>query len=136
MPYKDKAKHRECQRRHYARKPKYYKDKARDRAAKNLALFVEFKSTLKCQRCPENDPCTFDFHHLDPKTKDGTLINRMVRLGWSWARVIAEIEKCICLCSNCHRKTHAHNVVWNISDLIIVPAEFRGVEQSGSSSDS
>lgn len=67
--------------------------------------FSEFKSTLKCSHCPENDAVCLEFHHLDPTKKEtaiGTVANK-----WSLKRLKAEIEKCIVLCANCHRKEHA-----------------------------
>jgi len=47
----------------------------------------------------------FEFHHIDSATKvfaisaDGILR--------SWARIEAELAKCVLLCANCHRETHA-----------------------------
>lgn len=64
-----------------------------------------YKKTLKCEKCGENHPSTLDFHHIDPKQKEdgiASIINR----NWSLDRIKAEIEKCIPLCSNCHRKLH------------------------------
>ena len=63
------------------------------------------KSTLTCERCPENHPACIDFHHQDP-TKKEVNIGEAFRLGYSKKRIEAEMEKCIVLCSNCHRKLH------------------------------
>lgn len=52
-------------------------------------------------RCIE----ALEFHHLDPSKKDFSIsADGMTR---SWERVFREIEKCILLCSNCHREVHA-----------------------------
>lgn len=45
---------------------------------------------------------SYDFHHLDPKTKDV----KVSKIG-SLARAIKEASKCILLCANCHREVHA-----------------------------
>ena len=58
-----------------------------------------------CIVCGEDEPCVIDFHHLDESTKEGS-INRM-RMNAKKADVLKEIEKCVTLCSNCHRKVHA-----------------------------
>ena len=66
--------------------------------------FQEFKATLKCAHCGENDPVCLDFHHLDPTQKDRNVTKGMS--SWSYKRIMEEVEKCIVLCANCHRKEH------------------------------
>lgn len=34
-------------------------------------------------------------------------VSKAVAHGWTWERVLSEIEKCEVLCANCHRKLHA-----------------------------
>ncbi len=48
-------------------------------------------------------PCSLDFHHWDPTTKDPNF--RSLR-GWSWKRILIELEKCTLLCKNCHAAVH------------------------------
>lgn len=67
--------------------------------------FAEYKSTLKCEECPESHPAALDFHHRDGSSKEAT-VSQAVALGWSLKRLMAEIAKCRVLCSNCHRKLH------------------------------
>jgi len=63
----------------------------------------------KCLDCGLVDiPDVYDFHHLDPSTKDGAISNLINR---SWARIVVELEKCVLLCAVCHRKRHA---VWKV----------------------
>lgn len=42
------------------------------------------------------------FHHVDPTTKKFTLSHGI----HAWATVLAELEKCILVCSNCHGEIH------------------------------
>ena len=44
-----------------------------------------------------------DFHHVDPSQKEFTIIDGYRN---SDDKLIAEIEKCVCLCANCHREFH------------------------------
>ena len=44
-----------------------------------------------------------DFHHIDPTTKE---LNLSLK-GLSRSRVFREAEKCVLLCSNCHREVEA-----------------------------
>lgn len=46
-----------------------------------------------------------DFHHRDPKTKEFGLSER--GLTRSWEKTKLELDKCILVCSNCHREIHA-----------------------------
>lgn len=44
-----------------------------------------------------------EFHHLDPNEKDldpSRILNR------SWEKIKLELDKCILLCSNCHKEIH------------------------------
>lgn len=64
-----------------------------------------WKAQQKCALCEESTPCCLDLHHLDPAQKEVTISN--VVQYWSWKRLKMEIDKCIVVCSNCHRKIHA-----------------------------
>jgi hypothetical protein len=58
-----------------------------------------------CEHCGEFHEAIMDWHHIDPVTKDKT-VSRLLAGKFALKRVLTEIEKCICLCSNCHRKLH------------------------------
>jgi 5-methylcytosine-specific restriction endonuclease McrA len=59
-----------------------------------------------CRGCGFDAPVdALEFHHLDPTAKEfGISVDGVPR---SWARVEAELAKCVLLCANCHRETHA-----------------------------
>lgn len=69
------------------------------------ATYQEFKGSLACSICPEDDSSCLDFHHRDPSTKEYAVSNMVARYGK--ARLLAEIAKCVVLCRNCHAKVHA-----------------------------
>lgn len=60
----------------------------------------------KCKKCGYNKClAALEFHHIDPTTKDfGIGSAGMTR---SLERCRKEAEKCILLCSNCHKETEA-----------------------------
>ena len=60
----------------------------------------------RCFGCGRNGlSAIFDFHHLDAADKKfGIGQDGIPR---SWNRVVAELEKCVMLCANCHREVHA-----------------------------
>ena len=59
----------------------------------------------ECSKCGYNKcNAALEFHHLDPNEKD-VEPSRLLRR--SWDKVKIEIDKCILVCSNCHREIHA-----------------------------
>lgn len=56
-----------------------------------------------CRRCDETDPVRLDFHH--PETKSAS-VSRLISDGVSERRVRSEVEPCVVLCANCHRREH------------------------------
>ena len=98
------------------------KEQIKKQVARNKALFDkfrEFKKTLSCSACNESTWYCLDFHHLDPSKKDFELA--LVTNRVSWKKVVAEVSKCVCLCSNCHRKVHQGDIAvkkeWKIMPL-------------------
>lgn len=70
--------------------------------------FREWKITLSCQVCPENYWQCLDFHHLDPSKKDLSISEGAYQVGK--AKLLAELEKCVVLCKNCHTKVHGSTI--------------------------
>ena len=66
----------------------------------------DIKQSLSCAKCGYNEfPVALDFHHLDPTQKD-TTVARMLSNNYQLDKTPQEIDKCICLCANCHRVFH------------------------------
>ena len=54
----------------------------------------------KCGICGYNKCISvLEFHHMDPTKKKFTIGSSNVT---SWKKIVAELRKCVCLCSNCH----------------------------------
>lgn len=104
MPYLDKEKSREAQRRHYARNKDAIKKKVAIQRRAYKAQWAEFKKTLSCLECGQNHPATLDFHHVNPHESDNKVHKLLASGAYSKAR--EEIKKCIVLCANCHRIYH------------------------------
>lgn len=72
---------------------------------KKGALIQNIKSKSKCSVCSFNKLECLDFHHIENKNDN---IGAMVRDKYiSIEQLEHEIQKCIILCSNCHRILHA-----------------------------
>jgi hypothetical protein len=57
----------------------------------------------KCEICGYTGfPSAFDFHHLDPKTKDFNISDRLASLEL----IQPELDRCHLLCCRCHREVH------------------------------
>lgn len=73
-----------------------------------MAAYLTDKS---CQLCGESDPRVLDFDHLNPAQKSFG-IARAIANCLNWQMILAEIDKCRILCSNCHRKHTAEQQGW------------------------
>jgi hypothetical protein len=104
--------HRNYMRERFAKDPNF-KKKHLARVKRNTSRYIAeanivvaaFKSH-GCALCPEDDPCCISAHHVDPKQKEFE-IGRRSGQGYSADSISAELQKCIPLCENCHRKVHA-----------------------------
>ena len=68
-------------------------------------MAIEYKGG-KCLICGYNR-CNeaLEFHHIDSHKKDfGISKDGYTR---SWEKVKLELDKCICVCANCHREIHS-----------------------------
>jgi hypothetical protein len=68
-------------------------------------IINEIKSEKSCMFCGESHPAALDFHHRNPEEKLYQ-VSKMRGRDYSMEKVLAEIEKCDLICSNCHRKIH------------------------------
>jgi len=85
---------------------------------KRTKRFMDFKRDYiikhggKCCICGYNDlsvMAVFDFHHTDPSKKEFELSTFIYRssLKTDLTEWKHEIDKCVIVCSNCHRKIHS-----------------------------
>jgi len=85
-----------------------YCKKCRSEYSGQRSLAIKIKAIQylggKCQDCGLVDsPCVYDFHHLDPSKKELAFGKRG---GKSFETIKSELDKCVLLCANCHRKRH------------------------------
>ena len=97
-------------REHYQKNKDKLKADSRARYEENKAFVYSHKSP--CIVCDEDDPVVIDFHHIDPKEKEFN-ISRKLCLGQKTLK--KEIDKCVCLCANCHRRVHAGTIEINLN---------------------
>lgn len=92
-------------------KKKYrYPEKEREQNARQRQIRREiingYKSERGCAHCGDTDPVVLDLHHMDPNDKRAS-VAEMAANKAPIDLIQSEIEKCVVLCANCHRKLHA-----------------------------
>lgn len=61
----------------------------------------------KCSRCGyTKSTWSIEFHHVDPSTKELTIAHA-ISTNTARDKVLKELDKCVLLCSNCHRLEHS-----------------------------
>lgn len=72
-------------------------------------MWLEFKAKQVCVHCGASHPAIIDFHHVlrtSPKK-----VHKLAANGAYKQAVKEAEEKCISLCSNCHRILHWNEVL-------------------------
>lgn len=110
MPYSDKDKQRTFCREHLQKKkkenPKWHAELKKRHKQKRDSIHDivnHIKSTTGCLLCDETNPHNLQFHHLLPELKVAT-IAQLISNRSKLITVLKEIEKCVCVCSACHRE--------------------------------
>ncbi|HSW89297.1 MAG TPA: hypothetical protein VLH19_00290 [Patescibacteria group bacterium] len=110
MPYSDPKREKEYKtlwnKRHYKEHTEEEKRRIWGRRDKIAAWLKEYRSTLSCEICGESTTACLDFHHRNKETKIIS-VSMFWQKGWGIERIKTEIDKCIVVCANCHRKIHA-----------------------------
>jgi hypothetical protein len=92
---------------HYEANRERYVAQARDRkralALERTLYLIEYFRTHPCVDCGESDPVVLEFDHLREKA-----FNIGAALPYRrWQSILDEIEKCVVVCANCHRRRTA-----------------------------
>ncbi len=74
------------------------------------AKVIEYLATHPCVDCGEADVVVLEFDHVRGKKKR-TIASMLVQ-GYSFEKILKEIEKCDVRCANCHRRKTAKAGNW------------------------
>lgn len=106
----------------------YQRQRAKNRNIARRAWISDVKSNYSCLVCNESAVECLDLHHINPETKTDTVSNllsdnRPMRL------VIEEVEKCVTLCANCHRKHHNNTLGYTFKEeeCVKIPEHLKNV---------
>ena len=77
----------------------------KDKRVSFYRIAEDMFGSLSCSIC-HYDKCleALDFHHIDSSTKE---IRPSSLYQYSHDKIVKELDKCVILCSNCHREHHA-----------------------------
>ena len=105
---------------HYQDNKESYKAKAyiwtKQQRQKNAEYIYNYLKDHPCVNCGETNPILLEFDHQGKELKRDDISN-MLTSGCSISTIQKEIEKCIVLCANCHRKKTAKDFNWKIYQL-------------------
>lgn len=117
---------------HYADNADVLRPKMAAHAARKRRQLYDLVNSIKeetgCALCDEGDPCCLDFHHVNDD-KDREVAYLVVAKNLT--RLIREINKCVCVCANCHRKIHAGKLsTSNLSTMLLKESEIKARMQT------
>jgi hypothetical protein len=134
---KNPDKHREIKRKEYQKNSNKYKKRAKEwrknnpdktyladkkrwkEGQKAMRHYLKSQEGGHCKKCGyDKNLDALDWHHKDPSTKEFNLSQIRITPK-NYNIIIKEIEKCVLVCSNCHREIHYSNCVIKLSDKII-----------------
>jgi hypothetical protein len=95
---------KEYRKQHYLNNREKYLNKAKNYRKTFQNWFFDYKKNLSCELCGENRYWVLDFHHKNPKEKDLD-VSKLVS-NCNKQALVDEINKCMVVCSNCHRDLH------------------------------
>jgi hypothetical protein len=110
MPYKNPEDQRKYWNKWYQKNKTKFKKQVvelKKKHRQNVSSWIqEYKQHCSCLFCGETEPVCLDFHHLSGTEKEFNISwnNQHVNI----LDVLKELEKCVVLCSNCHRKIHKY----------------------------
>ena len=104
MPYSNPEQQKLAQKEWYEKNKSLTSQRSKEARLRKRKWYDGVMSNKSCERCGENDIACLDWHHIDPTQKEAS-VSWMLQ-NRSKTAIIEEMKKCICLCSNCHRKLH------------------------------
>lgn len=111
----------------YNNNKKHHVASVRSNTSRYRRAFQKWKATLSCLLCGENTPICLEFHHVNDDTKDFNISDPGVHS--SLGKMVQELNKCVVLCANCHRKVHAgiRKLPPDVKCLRVTKADFASV---------
>lgn len=94
----------EDQNKSYLKHKERYNKRENQYKLQKLYLINKIKTEKGCEKCNDKRYYVLDFHHIIPEKKEFNIGSIVKHRGLNIT--LKEIEKCMLLCSNCHREFH------------------------------
>ena len=108
MAYSNPEEQKQAQKEWYEKNKSLTAQRAKESRQRKRIWYNTIMDEKSCERCGESDNACLDWHHVDPSQKEHEV--SFLLCNRSREAILEEIDKCICLCSNCHRKLHYYGV--------------------------
>lgn len=100
----------------------WMEEQARNTAIALLKIIDLIREKYGCIVCGEKCVFCLDFHHINPKTKIKAVSS--IASTKNITKTIIEINKCVVLCANCHRKFHSDILQFNETKICCEDLEY------------
>lgn len=81
--------------------------KCHERKMRNKQHAIDYLGGNCCMCGYNKSPAAIDFHHVNPQEKSVTVKQLS---ACSLEKILREVDKCVLLCSNCHREYHYNQI--------------------------
>ena len=89
----------------HATNSKAHSERPADLRERQQAWCHEYKRNRGCRNCDVDNPVCLDLHHTSDESKRRS-VSQLIVDSCSWTELLSEVQKCIVLCANCHRRKH------------------------------
>lgn len=90
----------------YEKNKDFHKEKIYENKQRNIetsrAYVWDFLLAHPCAECGETDPTVLEFDHVRGEKR--AEVTKLMRDGYTLKIIQEEIEKCVVLCANCHKR--------------------------------
>ena len=108
MPYSDPIQQKDSQKKWYEKNKSIAAQRSKESRQRKRIWYNDIMEEKFCEKCGESDNACLDWHHVDPSQKEYEI--SFLLCNRSKKAILEEMKKCICLCSNCHRKLHYYGM--------------------------
>lgn len=109
MAYKDPEKTKLFHREYYKKNKTKSLERSKTQRIAAKIWFGKLREFIGCVICADRREECLEFHHLNAREKESS-VSEMVSRNRNKRDILLELEKTVCLCSNCHKTVHSGRI--------------------------